>query len=97
MDRRTALPIYPDPPREYTQRWGSDLVRALDQLNAILRNPGEGRATRITLTDLPTSDQGLEPGALFNWRNQVYITSLDRAFVGGFAATSGLGSVTVTT
>jgi hypothetical protein len=31
-----------------------------------LQNPGELRGTKITLTDLPTSDEGLEAGALFN-------------------------------
>jgi hypothetical protein len=42
------------------------MVRSLSQLVTQLQNPGELRGTKITLTDLPTSDTGLEVGALFN-------------------------------
>ena len=44
----------------------SEMVRSLSQLVTQLQNPGELRGTKITLTDLPTSDTGLEIGALFN-------------------------------
>jgi len=97
MDRRTALPIYPDPPDIYARRWASDLVRALDQLNVLLRNPGEGRFTTATFTNLPTSDEGLEPGALFRSGNQLLIVLADRSYPAGYSVTAGLGSVTVTT
>ena len=43
-----------------------DLVRALQIFILQERNPGELRATKITLTDLPTSATGLETGALYN-------------------------------
>ena len=42
------------------------MVRSLSQLVVQLQNPGELRGTKITLTDLPTSDINLEVGALFN-------------------------------
>jgi hypothetical protein len=42
------------------------MVRSLSQLVTQLQNPGELRGTKITLTDLPTSDTDLEVGALFN-------------------------------
>ena len=42
------------------------MVRSLSQLVTQLQNPGELRGTKITLTQLPTSDSGLEVGALFN-------------------------------
>lgn len=96
MDRRSPLPIYPDPPREYTSRWASDLVRALDQLNVLLRNPGEGRFTTATFTNLPLNDKGLEPGALFQFGNQVLISTVDKAYVAGLSATSAVGTVTTT-
>jgi hypothetical protein len=96
MDRKSTLPIYPDPPREYSVRWGADLVRALDQLNVVLRNPGEGRFTTATFTNLPTVDVGLEPGALFRQYNVVYIAVLDKSYLAGVSAATALGSVTVT-
>lgn len=96
MDVRTPLPIYPDPPREYRVRWAADLVRALDQLNVLLRNPGEGRNTRLTLTELPTSDVGLEPGAIFRSGNVLMISLQDAPYASSFSATASLGTVTVT-
>lgn len=43
-----------------------DLLRALEFYIEQVRNPGELRATKITLTELPTSAAGLETGALYN-------------------------------
>lgn len=97
MDRRVAFPVYPDARREYEFRWASELVRALDQLNVILRNPGEGRFTTATFTNLPTSDYGLENGALFLQGNQLFVALSNRPMPPGFSATARLGQVTVTT
>ena len=44
----------------------AEITRAFSQLVLQLQNPGELRATTITLTDLPTSAAGLETGALYN-------------------------------
>ena len=54
------------PPDEYDVQYFNEMVRSLSQLVTQLQNPGELRGTKITLTDLPTSDTGLEVGALFN-------------------------------
>ena len=98
MDRKISIPIFPDPPREgYTFTWGSGLIRALDQMAQILRNPGEARATTMVITNLPTSDYGLEPGSLFRQGNQVFITLTDRPVPGALTGTTRLGTVTVTT
>tara|TARA_B100000900_G_scaffold399640_2_gene402391 strand:- start:2123 stop:2353 length:231 start_codon:yes stop_codon:yes gene_type:complete len=59
-------PRLPEPPVEYSQQAMRDLTRALQVFINQERNPGEIRATKITLTDLPTSSSGLETGALFN-------------------------------
>ena len=59
-------PRLPEPPVEYSQQAMRDLIRALQTFINQERNPGEIRATKITLTDLPTSSSGLETGALFN-------------------------------
>jgi|TARA_R100001015_G_C4629514_1_gene190428 hypothetical protein len=66
MSRQLVPPTFSLPPEEYDVRYFNDLIRSLSQLVTQLQNPGELRGTKITLTDLPTSDEGLETGALFN-------------------------------
>jgi hypothetical protein len=96
MDRKSVTPIFPEAPREYTVRWGNELVRSLDQLVTLLRNPGEGRFTAVSITNIPDSDFGLEAGSLFRQGNQVYIALLNQPYARGLAATARLGTVTVT-
>lgn len=96
MDRRTAFPTIPEPPREYAFRWASDLVRSLDQILTILYNPGEGRFTTATFTNLPTTDSGLEPGALVLVGDQLHIVVANKSRPAGVSAVSSLGTVTVT-
>ena len=59
-------PRLPEPPEQITREYLEDLVRTLEIFITQERNPGELRATKITLTDLPTSATGLESGALYN-------------------------------
>ena len=59
-------PRLPEPPEQIDRHYVEDLVRSLEIFISQERNPGELRATKITLTDLPTSSSGLEVGALFN-------------------------------
>ena len=59
-------PRLPEPPEQITREYVEDLVRTLEIFITQERNPGELRATKITLTDLPTSTTGLESGALYN-------------------------------
>ena len=66
MSRQLVQPTFALPPDEYDPQYFNDMVRSLSQLVTQLQNPGELRGTKITLTDLPTSDTGLEVGALFN-------------------------------
>lgn len=63
---QVAPPRLPEPPTEYTQQYMADLVRSIQVFIEQERNPGEMRGTKITLTALPTSASGLEPGALYN-------------------------------
>ena len=65
MDRRAVPPRFPTPPAEYSQRYMNDLTRALETLVTQLRNPGEGRNTRLTLTDPPATADAIERGALY--------------------------------
>ena len=66
MSRQLVPPNFSLPPNEYDPKYFSEMVRSLSQLVNQLQNPGELRGTKMTLTDLPTSDTGLEVGALFN-------------------------------
>ena len=66
MSRQLVPPTFSLPPDEYDVQYFNDMVRSLSQLVNQLQNPGELRGTKITLTDLPTSDTDLEVGALFN-------------------------------
>ena len=66
MSRQLVPPTFALPPDEYDPQYFNDMVRSLSQLVTQLQNPGELRGTKITLTDLPSSDTGLEVGALFN-------------------------------
>ena len=59
-------PKLPIAPEGYNQEFMTDLIRALEVFIEQERNPGEMRATKITLTNLPTSATNLEVGALYN-------------------------------
>ena len=63
----------PAPPKEYSQQYFADLIRALETFIDQERNPGEQRGTKMTLTDLPTSSTDLEVGALFRDGDNVKI------------------------
>jgi hypothetical protein len=50
----------------------------------------------MVLTDLPTTDYGLEPGSLFQVDGAVRISLQDKPYVLGLSATGGVGTVSVT-
>ena len=63
---QVAPPRLPEAPEEYTRSYMQDLIRTLEIFIEQERNPGDIRATRLTITDLPTSATGLEAGTLYN-------------------------------
>jgi len=63
---QVAPPRLPEAPEEYTRSYMQDLIRTLEIFIEQERNPGEIRATSLTITDLPTSATGLEAGTLYN-------------------------------
>ena len=65
MSRNLILPFFAVPPAEYDQQYFANLTRSFAIYMEQQQNPGEERATRLTLTDLQTDDYGLETGALF--------------------------------
>lgn len=97
MARRLVQPQFPLPPPTYDQRYLAEIVRAFAIFLEQSQNPGELRATTITLTDLPSSDYGLEPGALFESGGFVKITRVNAPNVAGSSSTGSVGTVTVST
>jgi hypothetical protein len=95
MSRKVAIPYFPTPPTEYDQRYLQEVVRSFSVYAQQLNNPGPIRATNITLTNLPTTDFGLEAGTLFQQNGFVKIALINAPHVGGVSATAGVGSVTV--
>lgn len=96
MDRKVPFPTMPEAPREFNARWASDLIRSLDQMLALMYNPGEGRFTTATFTLLPTSDYGLENGALVLAGDQLHVVVPYKARPAGLSATTSIGTVSVT-
>tara|TARA_R110000772_G_scaffold29957_2_gene74701 strand:- start:4242 stop:4472 length:231 start_codon:yes stop_codon:yes gene_type:complete len=68
-------PRLPDPTIEYDVGYMNDLVRTIQLFMEQEKNPGQLRATNITLTNLPTSPTGLEVGSLWNDAGTVKIVT----------------------
>ena len=97
MSRNLILPFFAVPPAEYDQQYFANLTRSFAVYMEQQQNPGEERATRLTLTNLQTDDSGLETGALFQQDGFVKITLGNSPHVRGSTGTGGVGTVTVTT
>jgi hypothetical protein len=97
MSRNLVRPFFPEPPREYSNRYFSELVRSFSTYLINMQNPGEGRNTFGVFTNLQTDDSGLETGAIFNHGGYVKITQENTPHVRGSAGIGSVGSVTVTT
>ena len=97
MSRNLVLPFFAVPPAQYDQNYFANLTRSFAIYLEQKQNPGLERATNITLTDLPTTDQGLEPGTLFQQDGFVKVALTNKPHVGGVSGTSGVGTVTVVT
>ena len=97
MSRRLSRPYFPIPPEQYQQRYFTEVIRAFSVFLEQVQNPGDVRATDLTLTDLQTDDSGLETGALFQQDGFVKITLINTPHARGSAGTGGVGAVTVST
>lgn len=96
MSRNLVRPYFAIPPQEYNQTYMTEIIRSFSVFLEQYQNPGEGRNTKLTLTQLQSNDQGLEVGALFEYSGDIKITRLNVAYVGGESATGSVGAVTVT-
>ena len=97
MSRNLNLPYFPVPPNDYNKDFMDNLVRAFSVYLSQMQNPGEGRNTRLVLTNLPSNDYGLETGALFQQDGFVKIAQINTPHVQGSSATGVVGTVTVVT
>jgi len=97
MSRNLVRPYFPIPPQDYNQSYFYEVIRSFAVYLDQMHNPGEGRHTRLVLTALPNSDQGLETGSLFERNGFVKITIADQPNLLGVSSTGAVGSVTVTT
>jgi hypothetical protein len=97
MSRNLVRPYFPIPPSQYDQPYFAEVIRSFSTYLNQQQNPGEGRNTFIVLTNVQTTDQGLEPGALFQQNGFVKITQANVPHPGGVSSTGAVGTVTVTT
>ena len=97
MSRNLVRPYFPIPPQDYNQSYFYEVVRSFAVYLDQMHNPGEGRHTRLVLTALPNSDQGLETGSLFERNGFIKISIADQPNLLGVSSTGAVGSVTVTT
>jgi len=99
MSRNLTLPFFPKAPQEYDRNYMEQVVLSFSLYLEQMQNPGQGRNTRLVLTDLPLSDQGLEVGSLFQYRDAsgafVKITVADQTNLLGLSANGNSGGVTV--
>ena len=92
----TPFPRLPTPPGQIDVKYMTDLIRALEYFLAQVQNPGEVRATGLTLTDIQANnDVGLETGTLYEVNGFVKMALANVAACAGSAGTSALGTVTV--
>lgn len=97
MSRRLSLPYFPIPPEQYQQSYFAETLRSFSVFLSQTQNPGDVRATDLTITNLQTDDFGLAPGTLFQHEGFVKVPLDNQPHARGSLGTGAVGSVTVTT
>lgn len=95
--RKLTTPFFSDPPVEYSRAYFAQLTRAFAQYVDVSRNPGEGRQTKLVLTDLQQGDTGLEDGTIYLDGNVLKVSQQDIAAPANAGISTSIGSVTVST
>lgn len=96
MTRGVVRPQFPVAPPQYNSTYMAEVVRAFSVFLNQVQNPGDLRATNLVLTDLPSSDSGLEVGAVFNFGGYLKISASNTPHPAGLSVLGSVGSVTVT-
>ena len=89
MARNLVRPFFSVPPPQYSQQYFANLTQSFSVYMEQQGNPGEDRATNLTLTSLQ------ETGALFQSNGFVKITLSNSPNLRGSAGTGKVGQVTV--
>ena len=97
MSRGLVRPFFPNAPAQYNVSYMAEVVRAFSVFIEQINNPGDWRATTLTLTNLQSDDSGLGEGAVFQHAGVVRIPLTYNPYVRGGEATGSVGSVTVST
>ena len=95
MARDLVRPFFSVPPAQYSQQYFANLTQSFSVYMEQQGNPGEDRATNLTITSLQEDDFGLETGALFQSNGFVKITLSNSPNLRGSAGTGKVGQVTV--
>jgi|TARA_R110001592_G_scaffold64079_3_gene196748 hypothetical protein len=93
--RKVVRPLFPQAPADYNQNYAAEVVRAFSVFLEQVQNPGDLRATTLTLTNLQDNNQGLEVGAVFQVNGVLHITLANQPYPAGLSATTAVGQVTV--
>ena len=95
--RNLVQPQFPLPPGTYDAAYMAEIVRAFSVFLQQVNNPGDSRATTMTLTNLQSDDYNLETGALFEHEAYIKITVGNVSNPRGSEGTGTVGAATVTT
>jgi len=88
--------FFPNPTSEYDQANLAAIQEAYETLIRQIQNPGDSRATTLTLTDLQQgNDSGLEVGAVYEKDGFLKITLAYSPNPAGVSGIGVLGAVTV--
>jgi len=89
--RNLAKPIFPLAPEQYSRQYMDALVQSFSVYLEQYQNPGEGRATKTVMTDIPTTPVDLEDGTV--WVDSTIL----RVGTGGTPGTFVVPNLEVTT
>lgn len=102
VDSGTPLiPIFPAPPQppasgQWTPDYGRQLTRWLTTVTGLLSNFTYGRFNGMMLaTTFPTSGYGLRAGEVFANAGILTVVRPDDIWIGSFAVTGAVGTITV--
>lgn len=99
-DQAIVLPAPPRPPADgvWTREYGNELNRWLENLQRVVTGVVYLRANGLFLaTTFPTTGYGLRAGEVFANDGVLTMVREDDIWLGAFAVTAELGTLTVTT
>ena len=96
MTSKVPIPFFPQPPNSYDASYISQIVRSFALYTEQQNSGGEARLTTITLTNVPSYDNQITTGDVFERDGFLKITNLSRPHPPSSGSTGLVGSVSVT-